>query len=577
MAAEETPQAARLRAGVLRAAVLDDYMRHGDHTRASAEAAAAAMGVSIARFYALRRAYGAARTIESVTPRAPEGGRGKGRIDPALDRALHHALVTRYFIGSQPSASRFFDQFCGEYLYGQGVVDPDTGEMIGLGLQLAEDRTGDPPEPLSLTTVRRRVAAQDARTHAVRVLGKKEARHRFTFKRRDAQVVEAPLERAQIDHTVLNRTFRAPDGKLLRAHITMIIDLFTRGPLGWYVGVEAPSQFTVAMAMLHAVTDKEAAARSLSPRYRNPFIGLTKTLHSDHAKEFYGLGFLAGCQRNGIEFVEKGQKGVPHIRGIVERRFLTEAHDAAAQPGATGANRDQAKALRDSPKGFLSLEELRADISLSICSRYNVNPVGDAPPPALAFDAAAGTLPDIYRRWTDQDRFNLFVSFLPLKEATLQNTGLRADIDYADDALRATFDRDLKRKIALRIDPRNRHIIYIPDGDGFRSVPAVDPDITTPAAAEAAIARVKARRRAARDSADRHAAYDGAARRGAANREAEARVKTAAQARKAEARRIAAQDAPPPRTAPDPAQPAENKVIVFEPGMRKRSFTPNCW
>lgn len=128
MAAEETPQAARVRAGVLRAAVLDDYLRHGDYTRASAEAAAAAMGVSIARFYTLRSAYGAARTIESVTPRAPEGGRGKGRIDPALDRALRHALVTRYFIGSQPSASRFYDQFCGEYLYGQGVVDPDTGE-----------------------------------------------------------------------------------------------------------------------------------------------------------------------------------------------------------------------------------------------------------------------------------------------------------------------------------------------------------------------------------------------------------------------------------------------------------------
>ncbi|MGA9661622.1 MAG: integrase, partial [Pseudomonas alloputida] len=98
-----------------------------------------------------------------------------------------------------------------------------------------------------------------------------------------------PLERVQIDHTVVDcilvdEETRSP---LFRPWVTLLIDVYTRVIIGYYVAFHAPSSVSVACAITHAVLPKRQYLDSIGREdVSHPFYGIPEILYMDNAKEF---------------------------------------------------------------------------------------------------------------------------------------------------------------------------------------------------------------------------------------------------------------------------------------------------
>lgn len=594
--AAQPSDAARAReaAGALRAKVLDDYLRAADFSVAAADAAAALMGVSRSQLYRVLARYSAAATLETATPRVSDGGRGKGRLDPVVEAAAQLALTDCFFVPPGESAARTHKKLIGALRHPE-VTKP--GGVAAAMAAIREGRAPGPPPPgsapepvpIALRTLRRRAAARPESDFLIRNHGITEAKRLIAPILGKTPTTFAPLERVQLDHARLDVLLRADlyGSTPLTAWITALIDEYCRGLLGWYIGFEEPSALTVALAIQHALTDKRPAAHALDPRFRNPLIGIPRTLLHDRAKEFDTVGFRLGCKLAGIELLDSTPGYMPHLRGMIERFNNTCANLAKSLPGAKGANTKEAAAARDHHEPTLRIEHVRQLFEIFIAGDYNLQPVGDNPPPAVVFEGAMGALVAPFRSWSDQRRHDFFVSFLPHKDPTLGRHGLKWDLTYWDPKLASTYAREGGIEISCRRDPRHRHVLYVPKdeaGRTFRTVPATG-GIDTPEKADHEIAALKAGRSAAKRGADPDAAYRAAAMILGVSADAEAEKKGAAQisraAKRAEKKRLAAADSPPPTPAPKPAQEEEaqsfGRVLKFDQTKRSSRWSPDTW
>ena len=142
---------------------------------------------------------------------------------------------------------------------------------------------------------------------------------------RGATCATRPLERIELDHTVLDLIV-LDDQTLLplgRPTIAVAIDVFTRCILGIYIGFEPPSVSTVGQCLKSVLLPK------LSLLERIPGLigewnmyGLMETLVVDQALENHAgaIDRMAGCL--GIEVAWCGSK-MPWQKGTVERFMLT--------------------------------------------------------------------------------------------------------------------------------------------------------------------------------------------------------------------------------------------------------------
>lgn len=149
------------------------------------------------------------------------------------------------------------------------------------------------------------------------------------------------LERVQMDHTLVDCILvddvdRQP---LFRPWVTLIVDLYTRVILGYYIAFHAPSALSVACAVTHAVFPKNRYLENLKcENIKHPYYGVPEILHMDNAKEFKSPAFQKACALNGItpEWRPPGKK---HYGGHVERLIGTMmTSHVRFLPGATRSN-----------------------------------------------------------------------------------------------------------------------------------------------------------------------------------------------------------------------------------------------
>ena len=181
--------------------------------------------------------------------------------------------------------------------------------------------------PLSLPTARqvyghiKSIPAFDI--HAARY-GHENAIRKFRAVR-GATVATRPLERVELDHTVLDLIV-LDDETLLplgRPTIAIAIDVFSRCIVGIYVGFEPPSVSTVGQCLRSALIPKLLMLEQvpgLSSSWN--MYGLMDTLVLDQALENHAgaIDRMAGCL--GIEVAWCGSK-MPWQKGTVERFMLT--------------------------------------------------------------------------------------------------------------------------------------------------------------------------------------------------------------------------------------------------------------
>lgn len=155
------------------------------------------------------------------------------------------------------------------------------------------------------------------------------------------RTTDAPLERAEIDHTQLD--MMVIDDKsglpLGRPWITACIDDHTRCVLGMHVSFEPPSHLTVAACLKQAFLPKTTLHADF-PSIVNEWYphGVMREISMDNGMEFHSLSLENACYSLGMEMHYSARK-TPWFKGKIER-FVGTANRAVAHgnPGTTFHN-----------------------------------------------------------------------------------------------------------------------------------------------------------------------------------------------------------------------------------------------
>lgn len=152
------------------------------------------------------------------------------------------------------------------------------------------------------------------------------------------RTTEAPLQRAEIDHTlmdlmVIDDKSRLPLG---RPYLTVCIDDYTRCVLGINIGFEPPNFLTVARCLKNAFMPK-SDLNALYPEVLGSWDahGVMRELSMDNGAEFHSLSLEEGCYSLGIE-IHYSPRKTPWFKGKIERFQGTLNREVAhIAPGTT--------------------------------------------------------------------------------------------------------------------------------------------------------------------------------------------------------------------------------------------------
>jgi putative transposase len=191
------------------------------------------------------------------------------------------------------------------------------------------------------------------------------------------RTTSAPLERAEIDHTLLDlMCIDDHTGLPLgRPYITACIDDYSRCLLGLYVGFEPPSYRTVAHCLKHAFLPKtDLSAKYPSIKNAWEAHGVMRELVVDNGTEFHSVSLENACYSLGIEIHYSARK-TPWFKGKIER-FLGTLNGAVAHgnPGTTFRNIFDKEEYDPSKHAVIRLSKLQEIIRMWVVDVYHQKP-----------------------------------------------------------------------------------------------------------------------------------------------------------------------------------------------------------
>ncbi len=170
--------------------------------------------------------------------------------------------------------------------------------------------------------------------------GKKVADIRFSQSKEGVRPTRY-LERVEMDDTKLDLLVVDDESRLIlgRPWITSAIDVYTKCPVGVYVGFEPPSYDTAAKCLKHAILPKNNI-REEFPGVVNLWntYGVPECIYVDNAMGFKSNSLKEGCFQLKI-VVQYAPKRAPNYKAAIERHFGTLNSDLLhKQPGTTFSN-----------------------------------------------------------------------------------------------------------------------------------------------------------------------------------------------------------------------------------------------
>ncbi|MCI1711381.1 MAG: Mu transposase C-terminal domain-containing protein [Chiayiivirga sp.] len=305
--------------------------------------------------------------------------------------------------------------------------------------------------------------------------GPRPARLKHGISRGSMLDLDHPLAIVQVDHlempvVVVDEETRIPIGK---AWITVLIDLFSRCIVGYYVTLEAPSNLSLGLAMTHAILPKDDTLKLLGFKATWPICGFMWAIHADNAGEFHGNMLELAAQEYGFELLFRKVRQ-PQYGGHIESYLGTLSEKLRILPGSTREGPESLGETDPNESAAMTLKELERYIVSLIVEYHNAPHSGlhDVTPLAKFAEGmrgAPGVLPmGTLRQAADPERLRL--DFLPCDERTVQSDGITWDyIHYVDDCLQRWVNSldpkniHEKRKFLVRRDPRDISRIYFFD------------------------------------------------------------------------------------------------------------------
>lgn len=433
---------------------------------------AKAHGMHHSTLYKWIKKYDTFEDIRCLVDDGAKGGKGQSRLDEVLEDLIGHAIQDVYLKGF--SFNKTYEE----------VVS----RLSALNLT--------PPHP---NTVRRRIKNISERERNARRLGPRTAAQQHDPKPGSTPRANAPLSLVQIDHTQLDifmvdeierKAFKRP-------WITVLIDVFSRVVLGFYISYDPPGAFAVGRAIANAILLKDKYLKSIGlENVVWPCYGKMVRLHCDNAKEFRGAMLRESCANYKITLKFRPVKK-PEYGGHIERLMGTISAQLKDLAGTTKVSSEMRKNFKPEKTASFTLSEFEQWFALWVTKVYHqkaheglhgISPLSMWEAGLKGGEGYPGIgMPQII---TDEKKLKL--DFLPRFERTIQRTGVHyLKFQYYSDVLKRWIgakDETIagknkpKRKFTFRFDPRNiSSILFLDPSDSqyreVQSVLNIKPDI----------------------------------------------------------------------------------------------------
>jgi putative transposase len=278
-----------------------------------------------------------------------------------------------------------------------------------------------------------------------------------------------PLQRVECDHTrldlfVVDDKNRLPIG---RPWVTVLFDVATGYPLGYYIGFEPPSYTSVMHVLRHSIMPK-SYIKNKYPRIKNEWLayGVPDVLVMDNGKEFHSKHLDEVCLLLQME-KDYNPPRKPWYKGAVERHFRTLNQQLIhSTPGTTFSNIFDRKDYDPQKNAIIGFKRLIEYLHKWLVDYYAMKySKGVRGIPAKLWELGIQKrgrppLPAVKVDWE--------IILLKIGKASIQHTGVRMKhLFYNSPVLskiRGYFTRNrIKNRVDIKFDPTDLSKIHIYD------------------------------------------------------------------------------------------------------------------
>ena len=316
-------------------------------SRAMVEEVSRTLELHPATVYRLINAYNRTSRISSLIPPKRDGGRGRTRLQPEVEKILSDT-IKNFYLGKQ---QRGMEQTCKEVI------------------RLCRNAGLIPPHG---NTIRNRINAITNRDKVERRQGRRKAKEQFDPVVGHFPGADWPLAVVQIDHTLLDiilvdEMYRRPVG---RPWIALAVDVFSRMVVGFYISFDPPDAMSVGLCIAHGILPKEKWLAKYNITTPWPCWGIPHTIHADNAKVFRGNMLKRACEEHGIDLNWR-PVATPHWGGHIERLLGTFLKEIHSLPGTTFSSPKERGEYNSENKAAMTLSEFEKWLATFVTEVYH--------------------------------------------------------------------------------------------------------------------------------------------------------------------------------------------------------------
>lgn len=430
-------------------------------------------GVGVSTIYKWRARYQKTRHLSALIDREGRGGKGKSKLSKEQDEIIDQAIAAVYY--KKKSVAKTYLEV--EILCKSAGVDVP-----------------------NIKSVKKRISAKGEATAVKFRRSRQKSEELFQGHAGKIPDAKHPFSMVQIDHTKLDiilvdPIYRKPLG---RPWLTLLIDVYSRCPAGYYLSLDPPGNFGTGQAVAHSMYPKHDWLSKYKVDGEWPCWGAMTTIHADNAGEFDSDMLKSACLAYGIG-LQWRPKTKPRYGAHIERMMGTFNEEIHSLPGTTFSNiKDRQYFEYDSKRmAAFTLDEFEQWILTYITQVYMIRnhtgigmtPLAKLKKGLLGEDGMpASGLNEFYENF---DRLRL--DFMPSYERTIQSSGVQAEnMEYYSPVLSPYINlkeeyefekKRQKKKFIFKMDLRNIKKIYFLDPGTriYHEIPSVDlscPDIS---------------------------------------------------------------------------------------------------
>jgi putative transposase len=284
-----------------------------------------------------------------------------------------------------------------------------------------------------------------------------------------------PLALVQIDHTkvdinIVDEIYRQVIG---RPWITVLIDVFSRMVIGFYLSLDPPGDMSVGQAIANSIQRKESWLAKFNITVPYPCWGIMSIIHADNAGEFHSNMIKRAGKEYSIDIEWRPVKQ-PRYGAHIERLLGSLLKRIHRLTGTTFSNVEE-KGDYDSEKyAQMTLTELEEWILLFITGVYHQRiHKGLKMSPIKQYENGILGTKDIPGRGypraiLNEDRLRL--DLMPGEYRTIQESGVTWDYIWYKSGVLNRYKNatepdnpNRKMKFLFKRDPRNISVIYFYD------------------------------------------------------------------------------------------------------------------